>query len=210
MSNLAKKHTDLLSFTNSLQKHKPRPNCKLCNSPHLKDAIERYESSHSIQSVVNLLKERGEDIKYHVVRRHLYNCYQVDQVEQNMKDLAERLERWSGLDRSEEALLERQIELLDTENLWLAAENATLSPIEHRKNIELMIKIGAQINACKAQLRSIKEKMEPLEVLWHEFDRIVQIKIADAKSPEVRGVLNEIMEHLSKQVGEMAISGGDK
>src|SRR5665213_2246640 len=78
-------HNDLLSFVTSLSENQePRKGCKLCNSKHKADAEAQYERNSNILAVHNTLRERGEDISYHAVRKHLQHHYAVDQSAQNM------------------------------------------------------------------------------------------------------------------------------
>lgn len=198
---------DLISFVKSeLQGKEPRADCKLCNSKHKKDAHDLYERSPSIQGVFNFLKEKGEEISYGAVRKHLNNHYSVQDSDSDLKDLADRLSKWEKYDTSDAVLLPQYIKLLNIEFLDLVG-NRSVGEDQRRKNIELALKISAQIDVFKKQLRDISKEMKPVEVIFTNLHRIIEVKIRDSKSPEVKRILAEIYEQISKDVGDMPIEG---
>jgi hypothetical protein len=202
-----KHYIDLLDFVRAeLQNPKPSSDCKLCNSKFRDEAHSRYEKDRSFQSIFNFLKEKGEEISYAAVRKHLLNHFGVQDSENNIRDLAERLARWEKLDTSEPILLNRYVKLFDIEIADLLGDRSGGSDIR-RKNVELASKLASQVALFKAQLKQLDKELKPVEVIFTNLHRLIEVKVRDSNSPEVKRVLAEIYEQISKDVGDMPLDG---
>lgn len=199
---------DFVNYINSLPDDAPvRGNCKLCNTKNRKEAEALFERTGSIQAVYNFLREKSEDISYGAVRKHLANHYQQHQSDMSMKELVDRMGKWSNIDMQDEALLRRWAMWLDMEGAALAAENPNLPIQERRKNIELMNKISQQIITIRQYLRERHADMLPVEIVFKNLYRIIEIKIQDVKNPEVKKVLKDVIDQLEKDVAELPAEG---
>jgi hypothetical protein len=192
---------DLSDFVKTLQDDVTSASpCKLCNSKYKKEAHEIYEARGTCTAVTKFLREKGEDISNTAVTSHINNHYKAASDNNNLRELASKLSKWSQLSMDDEALYTRYIKLLDMEATYLMTQNPLLDLMERRKNTELCLKIAQTIGYYKDQLKELQLEKRPVEIFVDTLNRIIQVKLRDASSPEVKRVLADVVEQLHREV----------
>ena len=195
------KVSDLADFVKTLQDDAETPTpCKLCNSKFRKEAEELFERAGNVSQVTRFLKEKGEDISNTAVSNHINNHYRTAQYNNNLREFASRLQKWSKLSKDDEYLYNRYIDTLDMEYNHLMAENSTLPIQERRKNTELCLKIAQTIGYYKEQLHKLNIEKRPVEIFVDTLNRIIQVKLQGNPSPEVKAALKEVVDQLNREV----------
>jgi poly-D-alanine transfer protein DltD len=205
------KFQDLASFAKSLPDESIfYDNCKLCNSKNKEEAEAMAERGVSHLQIHRFITaEKKEDISYSSVHNHLINHFGVKSDNRRLKEYASQVAKWSELAKTDEAILNRYINMLDREANLLLAEAKEIPLVERRKNIETAIKVGQLIGVFREQLRKLQTEKRPVELVITSLNRIIQIKLEDGSTPEVRKVLMDIVDQLKKEVGELSIEGDE-
>lgn len=201
------KFTDISEFVKSFDKDIQRPNCKLCNSKLRKEAESMADRGTSMSSILRFLEQGGETISYGAVNNHINYHFKNQQSETDLFEYAGQLEKWSKMSRADDVMLNRYIVMLDMEAAWLGAKNANIELSERRKNDEVILKITNQITALKETLRSLHAELTPIEILFSSLDRIIDVKLKSGITQEARKALQDVIEQLKKEVGEVAVEG---
>jgi hypothetical protein len=199
---------DFTSFANSLGDNDPvRPNCKLCNSKFRKEAERLVETGASILSIKRMLEREGEDISYGAVANHINYHFKTKQTETDLKEYATQLEKWGQMSMSEEELIRRYIKMLDIEITYLCSKNAHVDMAERRKNEDMIVKMQNQVMMLKEAAKKLNAEMQPIEIFTAAFNRIIEIKLKTSISPEAKKALQDVIDQLKKEVGEVPIEG---
>jgi hypothetical protein len=199
---------DFQEFVKTLSDEQPpRKNCILCASPHRTEAQEMALRGQTNMAIFRWLVEKGVDIKYGAVNNHINEHFKPFQTNVQIKSLAERMDKWSKLDRSDEALLNRYIETLDNQYMDFLSQHMSLPAPEQRKNTELMLKIAAQIAAFKDQLHKLESADRPVDIFFSTLKSVVQIKLQNLKDPEQRQLLFEVLTEVERAAGDTFTDG---
>jgi hypothetical protein len=199
---------DLLAFVESRQKETVTTGpCKLCNSKLLAAAEAQYERTKNSAAVHRWLVEKGEDISYVAVNNHINFHYNAQQDERNIYNLASKLSGWSKMSRSDEAMFNRYITMLDMEATSLMAENVNLNLEQRRKNNETVIKLAQLIGYFKDQLHKLNAEKRPVQIFVDTLHNIIKVKLEDCKNPEVQQALKDVVDKLTKDVDMAAPKG---
>jgi DNA repair exonuclease SbcCD ATPase subunit len=199
---------DFNNFVRKLSDSNPEsvPNCKLCGSKFRKEAEAKSDQKLSISSIHRWLESQGEEISYNAVANHINNHYVSKQDDANLAAYAERLTRWASAPKTDESFLRRYIEALDMEAMRLIAKNADLNITEQRKNDDMFVKLSAQLDAFRQQLRTLQGESSKAEQVVVSLNKIINYKRSTTQDMEVRKALDEVVEMLKKEMG--AIDGG--
>jgi hypothetical protein len=203
------KYNDLSAFVDSLSESysDPKKLCKLCNSPSKAEAHSMYEKGRPATAVHKwLTEEKKEEISYGAVNNHLTHHLKSEKDNLNLKEFATQLSKWSELNMDSEVIMNRYIKMFDREATLLLSKNDELPVFEVRKNIETALKIATLIGSYKEQLHSLHAEKRPVELVVMSLNRIIQVKIQDS-TPEVKRVLQDVVEQLSREVGDYAVDG---
>jgi hypothetical protein len=203
------KFSDLLSFTNSLDDNfVPVKSCKLCNSQYREEAENKAAEGVSHKRIAEYLKLQGEQISYGAVHAHLCNHLGNRNDARNLKEFASQLNKWSALSQSDDVFFNDYIKMLDREVRLLLSRNPELDAAEVRRNLDAVVKIGNLIGYFKEQIRKLQIEKRPVELVFTSLNKIIQVKIAqNTSTPEIKAVLEDILDQLDKEVGDFSISG---
>jgi hypothetical protein len=98
--------------------------------------------------------------------------------------------------------------MLDREVRLLLSRNPELDAAEVRRNLDAVVKIGNLIGYFKEQIRKLQIEKRPVELVFTSLNKIIQVKIAqNTSTPEIKAVLEDILDQLDKEVGDFSISG---
>jgi hypothetical protein len=201
-------YTELNDFVKTLDDNEAPPTpCKLCNSKLRKEAEELYDRQKNVAAVHRWLKEKGEDISYPAVNNHINQHKNREQENTDLREFASETQKWSRLSKDSESLYNRYIDTLDREYNLLMAQAARLDLSEKRKNIELCLKISAQIDAYKVKLKELDLEKRPVEIFVDTLNRIIKVKLQDVKNPEVKRVLEDVVQQLNREVEQVPDNG---
>jgi hypothetical protein len=190
----SEKFNDLGAFANSLAERysDPKKQCKLCNSKWREEAESMFEKGRAATQIHRwLVDDKKEDISYGAVNNHLTQHFKTDK--DNLSDT--------------EALMNRYIKTFDREATLLLARNNELPVFEVRKNIETAMKAAQLIGYYKEQLQKLQAEKRPVELVIMSLNRIIQVKLEGSSSPEVKRVLTDIVDQLSREIGEISVDG---
>lgn len=196
------------AFVNTLGDSDPiKPNCKLCNSKFRKEAERLVETGASISSIKRMLDREGEDISYNAVANHINYHFKAKNAETDLKEYANQLEKWGQMSMSEEELIRRYIRMLDIEITFLGSKNAHVDMAERRKNEDMIVKMQNQVMMLKESAKKLNAELQPIEILFTSLNRIIEIKLKSSISPEAKKALQDVIDQLKKEVGEVPIEG---
>ena len=206
------KFSDLASFVKTLPTDDKDngiyyDNCKLCKSsfkPEVHDLADRGTSHLQIH---RWLVDKKEDISYGAVHNHLIRHYGVKNDNRKLVDYANQISKWGELAKTDEILLNRYITMLDREATLLLAEGKEVDLQERRKNVETAMKVAQLIGSFREQLHKLQAEKRPVELVIISLNRIIQMKLDNGSSPEVRKVLMDVIDQLKKEVGDLDIEG---
>lgn len=184
-----------------------KPNCKLCNSKFRKDAEGMAERGQNISTIFRFLEREGEGISYNAINNHITYHFKVKQSDAELKEYAGQLEQWARMSQSDEALITKYVRMLDREITLLGAKNATADAAELRKNNEIILKMQAQVMSLKESSKKLNAEMQPIEILFASLDKIIRAKLTSGISPEAKRALQDVIDQLRKEVGEVPIEG---
>ncbi len=156
---------------------------------------------------MRFLTGAGEDISYGAVNNHINYHFKAKQSETDLVEFAGQLAKWSQMSRADDVMLNRYIVTLDMEAMNLASRNANLDLAERRKNDEIILKITAQITSLKETLRSLHAELTSIEILFSSLNRIIEVKLRSGISVETKRALQDVIEQLRKEVGEVPLEG---
>jgi hypothetical protein len=206
----SEKFNDLGAFANSLAERysDPKKQCKLCNSKWREEAESMFEKGRAATQIHRwLVDDKKEDISYGAVNNHLTQHFKTDKDNLSLKEFATQLGKWSELSSDTEALMNRYIKTFDREATLLLARNNELPVFEVRKNIETAMKAAQLIGYYKEQLQKLQAEKRPVELVIMSLNRIIQVKLEGSSSPEVKRVLTDIVDQLSREIGEISVDG---
>lgn len=203
------KFNDFQSFAGSLaEEFVPVPTCKLCNSSSRVEATEKFRKGVNASLIHKwLTDEKKEEISYVAVNNHFKNHLERTQNNLNLKEYSEQLAKWSEFNSDTEALFNRYIKMFDMEVMNLMAKNPSLDAAEVRRNLETAAKIAALQSSYREQLQKMQLEKGRVELIIMSLNRIIQVKVNTTDSPEVKSVLQDVIEQLSKEVGDLSVEG---
>lgn len=184
-----------------------KPNCKLCNSKFRKEAESMAERNQNITSILRFLTTAGEDISYGAVNNHINYHFKVKSDESDLKEYAVELDKWGKLSHSDETLITKYVRMLDREITLLVSKNAHADVSDRRKNNEIILKMQQQVMALKEQAKKLHAELQPIEIMFMSLNRIIEMKLKSSISPEAKRALQDVIDQLRKEVGEVPIEG---
>ena len=91
------------------------------------------------------------------------------------------------------SLLDQQIHLLASAINYINAD-------EMRKSHETIIKLIDQAVKVQERIKAMQEDNEPVKILVERLNNVMMIKWNDAKSPEAKQAIKEILDVIVKEV----------
>ena len=202
------KALDFQEFVRTLSEDEPVfKGCKLCGSTHRRAAQEMSDQGQSNMSIWRWLEQQKVDIKYGAVNNHINFHHKPQQSLMHMKALADKLQKWSKLDKSHGGILERYAETLDMQYMEMLGQISNLPIAEQRKHMELLLKISAQVATYKQQLHDLQVDQRPVDVFQSTMMRIVQVKLQNIKDPEQKRLLFEVLTEVERAAGDTPTDG---
>lgn len=180
-----------------------RSNCKLCTHRLRREVEEMFARDPNYLKMHRFLLEKGVDISYVATRRHLANHYKQQETEEMIKDYAESIKTWSKIQQEQEDRIKHYIAILNRRVHLLEAVTSDSDPAEMRKTAEAVIKLMDQIGKEEERLEKLKIGESPVTILMYKFEEIIKIRVEGVTSPEVKSILLEILEELSRTVKEI-------
>jgi len=177
-----------------------KTNCKLCNSQFRKEAEELFADGKSPHFVYKWLKTKNEDISDKAVHNHFVQHYQKPYLESRIKAYAENLEDYSRIKMAEEDRLNLYAVILDQQIHILGSAISQTNYDDMRKSNETLIKLIDQAVKLQEKIKSMKQENEPVKILVERLNNVMTIKWNDAKSPEAKQVISEILEVVVKEM----------
>jgi hypothetical protein len=198
------KYSDIASFVKTLDDNQQPPTpCKLCNSKLRKEAEELFDRQKNISAVHRFLKEKGEEISYPAVNNHINQHKNREQLNTDLREYANELQKWAQLSKEDDVLYKRYIDSLDAEYNKLMSEAPRLDPGERRRNLELALKISQQVLVFKDQVKKLELEKRPVEIFVDTLNRIIRVKLQDIKNPEVKRALEDVVQQLGREVQQV-------
>ena len=180
-----------------------KTNCKLCTHRLRQEAEELFARDTNLLKVHRYLLEKGVDISYPACRNHLMNHYRQIDIEDRLKDYAANIRTWSQIQQDKQERSKHYISILNRRiHLMEAATNDT-DPAEMRKTAEMVVKLIDQIGKEEERLQKLKIDESPVTILMYKFEEIIKVRVEGITSPEVKSILLEILEELSRTVKEI-------
>lgn len=177
-----------------------KSNCKLCNSIYRKEAEEFFADGKNPHFVYKWLKTKNEEISDKAVHNHFIQHYQKPYIESRIKAYAENLEDYSRIKMAEEDRLNLYAVILDQQIHVLGSAISQTNYDEMRKSNETLIKLIDQAVKLQEKIKSMREDNEPVKILVERLNNVMTIKWNDAKSPEAKQAIQEILEVVVKEM----------
>jgi len=196
----------LSDFANKINDEIVKPNCRLCNSKFRQEAEDLAERGANNMTIYRYL-DKIDHISYGAIANHITHHFKVKQSETDLREYAGQLSKWSQMSQADDVLINKYVKMLDMEATFLGSKNANVDLIERRKNNEVILKLVNQVTQLKASSRLLNAEMQPIEILFSSLNRIIEMKLKSAISPETRRALQDVIDQLKKEVGEVAIEG---
>ena len=212
-NNVPKKREDIEKFPDKmpwtgLTESKSVENCKLCQSPYRQEAEELYDRVENVKRVHKfLVDERHEDISYGSVRNHLKVHYAAHNDEYLVSEWASKIEAWLGCQKDQYASLIRMMAALEREVSILLAMNDGLTLHERRKNDDAIAKFSALLLNYRSRLHEIEKEQEPITLVFQQLQVILQDEMANVDTPEVKGVVKNVLTRLKEASSDIILSG---
>lgn len=177
-----------------------KTNCKLCNSIYRKEAEVLFSDGKNPYFVYKWLKSKGEEISDKAVHNHFVQHYQKPFIETRMKAYAENLEDYSRIKMAEEDRLNLYSILLDQQIHLLGSTMSQTDVCDMRKSNETIIKLIEQAVKLQERIKSMRQENETVKILVEKLNNVMTIKWNDAKSPEAKEAIREILDVVVKEV----------
>lgn len=177
-----------------------KSNCKLCNSVYRVEAEEMFAEGKNSHYIYKWLKAKKEEISDRAVHNHFVQHYQKPMIEARLKAYAENLEDYSRIRMKDEERLRMYSSLLDQQIHLLASAINYINADEMRKSHETIIKLIDQAVKVQERIKAMQEDNEPVKILVERLNNVMMIKWNDAKSPEAKQAIKEILDVIVKEV----------
>jgi hypothetical protein len=176
-----------------------KTNCKLCNSIYRIEAEEMFADGKNPHQVYKWLKSKKEDISDKAVHNHYVEHYLKPIIETRIKTYAENLENYSKIKMQDEDRLRLYSSLLDQQIHMLASAIHQTNPEEMRKSHETLIKLIDQATKVQERINNLQSENEPVKILIERLNNVMTIKWNDAKSPEAKQAIQDILDVVVKE-----------
>ncbi len=194
-----KNYSDVINFARDLPEDPiMKTNCKLCNSIYRAEAENMFTEGKSAYFIFKYLKSKGEDISDRAVHNHFEAHYKRSVSARKLKYYAENLEEYAKIRVSQEKRLELYSILLDKQVHELASSMDSTKVEDLRKNQETLIKIIDQAVKVQEKIQQLREQEEPVKIVIEKINSVLTLKFNEAKDPEVRKVIKEIVNMISE------------
>lgn len=177
-----------------------KTNCKLCNSDFRKEAEEMFAEGASAYKVYKWLKAKGEVLSDRAVHNHFVQHYQKPIIEQRIKSYAENLEEYSRIRMGEEDRLSLYGVILDQQIHLLSSMISRTNGEDMRKGNENLVKLIDQAVKVQERIKAMRQDNEPVKILVEKLNNVMTIKWNDAKNPEAKQAIKEILDVVVKEM----------
>jgi hypothetical protein len=183
-----------------------RQGCKLCASKLRAQAEKEFDDKENVTAVVNLLKEKGEEISYNAVKNHILFHYELPKKKAMIYEYARDVSEWvEGLGANRADAIKGRIGVLDREAVHLATASQGLALAERQKSLEVLTKIYASVEKLEKALLEVEKARDPVALVVNQLQIIIQKEAEITKTPEVRRVIVNILDQLQSKLGDMKV-----
>ena len=180
--------------------------CRLCHSKCRQEAESMYDINKNINRIQKFLAtERSETISYHAIRNHLLYHYSSRSTAGLIKEFANEIDDWQGIQEDYPAALRRAMGIMEREMVSLAATSEGLSLDERRKSADCINKLASTLLTYRGKLRDMDKEQEPITVVFNQLQLIVQDEIKHTENSEAKGLVLRILERLKQNCSEINI-----
>lgn len=202
-----REYSSIIDYAKDLTCHPiVKTNCKLCNSIYRTEAEEMFAEGKNPHYVYKWLKGKKEDISDKAVHNHFVQHYQKPMIEARIKVYAENLEDYSKIKMQDEDRLRLYSSLLDQQIHMLASAIHQTNPEEMRKGNETLIKLIDQATKVQERINALQTENEPVKILIERLNNVMTIKWNDAKSPEAKQAIQDILDVVVKETETLNVN----
>jgi hypothetical protein len=127
-------------------------------------------------------------------------------IEARIKVYAENLEDYSKIKMQDEDRLRLYSSLLDQQIHMLASAIHQTNPEEMRKGNETLIKLIDQATKVQERINALQTENEPVKILIERLNNVMTIKWNDAKSPEAKQAIQDILDVVVKETETLNVN----
>ena len=180
--------------------------CKLCNSEYRTEAEELYDRTKDCKRVQKFLNDdRLQDISYGAVRNHLRFHYEMVSDNILIKEYANELQAWLGIQENQIDALQRTMAMIEREMMIIASHNDGLSLSERRKNNDTIVKLGTLQLSYRSKIEELQGDRKPVTLMINQLKIVLQEELQADGSGERKKVINNIIAKLQDSIGETMV-----
>lgn len=176
------------------------PRCKMCTFEGRSDAEEFCEINNwNYSATARYLKDKGLTLSYKSVQKHIETHFKPNFKKIKIKNYANNLKSYIDVKNNSMQNLMVYRAILQKELLETISDSSGMTTFEHRKNIELCLKLIDQLMKCEEAEKSLHDDFKPIQLVAEKLKQIFQMEQENA-SPEVRIALVKIVDTLLKEI----------
>jgi hypothetical protein len=195
---VAKQYNSILEMASDVKEEDViyEARCKICNL-EIRHEVEQYweAKKRSHMPVVRLLEEKGIEIDDKSVARHMWKHYVTQQKKLSLKDYAVKLSVLEKVKSDRLSTISLCRAALINEFMDIGSRNETLDLFELRKNVELMIKLSAEIMAIEKSEKDFFDEWKPAKIVIEKLTQIIQLEGENAPV-ETRLMMAKVVDTL--------------
>lgn len=209
MSNIEKAKTGgclLIDYANGVAEEPTvRSDCKLCHSPHRMEAEKKFEETNSFKSIYVFLKDKGEDIGYHAVRRHLIHHFQAQEKRMMIREYSENIKDLMQHKYNKEQQLLERIAIMQNKiyTIEALAEGSALE--DTIKSADAIKKMSDSISNVEKELDIIREGTKPAIIIVQNLATIIKEEMKLASNDEIKNTLERVFDKLMGSIKDIEL-----
>ena len=183
----------------------PVEGCRLCVSKLREEAEIMYDKCGRYSKVFRWLEDKGVDISYHTVRKHLSFHYTSRNNNSLIREYAGEVQKWIKIQNDDATSIKRTMAMLEREMHTLAAMNEELDLCDRRKNTETVQKLAIALLHHRKLLTDIQGSREPVTIVLNQLQIIMEEEIKKTKVAETKRVMVNVLDRLQDSCGDILV-----
>jgi adenine-specific DNA glycosylase len=183
-----------------------KPNCKLCQFEQREEVEKVYERTSSLKAAYNAATSSGFEGSYIALRNHLLYHFEKPQKDAQIKEYAQNLSKYIENKRDKRKKLLERIAMLEKQMYELATEAEVSKIMDNKfKAASEIKKLSDSVTTMEEKLTEIEKEFHPVEIVIERLKEVITIKIQSTNNDEIKSALMDVLEDMSKKVGDIEI-----
>ena len=183
--------------------------CKICQA-EFRDEVElmfdEQKDRKNYTAIRRIIKDKYNfDISVQALMNHMIRHYKQVNDNTNLREYAEDIQHWVGMQTNKISSLKARIAVLEKEYFTIASQSDGLNLVERRKNSDTLKKLAEVMLAYENKIEAYQEFASPVSLIFNQLKIIVNDELQSVDNVKTKQVFSKVLSRLKTSCGDMII-----